>query len=226
MITPPNYQQLHSPLNSIIPTQTNQVKQSKCKSTTILGVTLGILLMIIILLFATHTIGSKSSNTCNNINTTLNIHKLISAYQTYSYLSANVDPLNYLSTQLNYNVHLDPNTYHLSDDDTIEYAWINENTQTYTVKELINKLNTTYVQNIGYEYGHVVDAQKREWLIQHIEGEQFSSSNIFKNNTKSIIPWQNILYFLIESDTFASFVKKVWPDAWTFPMSGKFKKKK
>lgn len=146
------------------------------------------------------------------------LHNLIDAYRDLGYILANTDPLSYakLKGARPPQPRLDYSYYNFTSSDLNTSYDIGEplfgsTSNSMKLQDLITLLNSTYCGNIGFEFGHVVDRAKREWLINRIETMP---------HTPTLVTWQEILNFLVQSDTFASFVKQAWPTAWTFPMSG------
>ncbi|KJE89866.1 hypothetical protein CAOG_01282 [Capsaspora owczarzaki ATCC 30864] len=148
------------------------------------------------------------------------LHQLIGAFRDTGHLAASTDPLQYakaVGTRPASLPQLDYHTYGFTDAD-LDVAFdlgeelFGTSSDTMTLRQLVSNLNQTYCGHIGFEYGHVVDADRRQWLVEQIE--------TLAARVPSTVSWSDMLGFLVEADTFANFVNETWPDDWTFPMSG------
>ncbi|MGC8461574.1 MAG: multifunctional oxoglutarate decarboxylase/oxoglutarate dehydrogenase thiamine pyrophosphate-binding subunit/dihydrolipoyllysine-residue succinyltransferase subunit [Candidatus Dormibacteria bacterium] len=101
----------------------------------------------------------------------LGIHRLLVAYREVGHLKATLDPLHLRPVKRI--SPLDPGTYHLQRGEGIPSA-IRESLPVgakalHTVGDLVDWLESTYCQTIGFEYMHCDDPVLRAWIMERVE---------------------------------------------------------
>ncbi|KAJ8432881.1 hypothetical protein Cgig2_021017 [Carnegiea gigantea] len=101
---------------------------------------------------------------------------LVTAYQVNGHLKAKLDPLGFHQRQVP--EVLKPEFYEFSEDDLDREFFIgvwkmsgflSENRPVQTLRSILNRLEQTYCGSIGYEYMHIHDRDKCNWLRERIE---------------------------------------------------------
>lgn len=101
---------------------------------------------------------------------------LVTAYQVNGHLKAKLDPLGLHQGQVP--KVLKPEFYEFSEDDLDREFFIgvwkmsgflSENRPVQTLRSILNRLEQTYCGSIGYEYMHIHDRDKCNWLRERIE---------------------------------------------------------
>jgi multifunctional 2-oxoglutarate metabolism enzyme len=134
--------------------------------------------------------------------------QLINSYRVRGHLVANVNPL---GTQPGYHPELDPSSYGLSiwDFDRPFLAGavkapsgaIASYMQPYeTLREILDRLRTTYCASIGAEYMHIQDPEQKQWLQDRMEATQ----NRWPLETELRL---RILHRLIQAEEFEHFLQ-------------------
>ena len=144
---------------------------------------------------------------------------LVRAYQISGHQAANLDPLGL--TKLEQRPELDPAFYGFTDDDLDreffigiwnQEGFLSEKRPVRTLREILNRLRETYCGTIGYEYMHIPDREKCNWIRSRIETpelEQFSQEKKL-----------NILDRLTWSERFESFLNSKYSAAKRFGLEG------
>lgn len=96
---------------------------------------------------------------------------MINAYRVRGHLLASTNPLGHISY---YYPELDPSYYNFNiwDLERIFHAddsWKNNN---LPLREIIELLRDTYCGSTGYEFMHIQDTQKKEWVKSYLENKQ------------------------------------------------------
>ena len=96
---------------------------------------------------------------------------LVEAYRRYGHQLATLDPLGLAKSQLT--ISLQPATHGLESVDftktvTLQSPLLGRNRMTVT--ELLQSLQAVYCQSVGVEVMHISDPQRRDWLVQRLEG--------------------------------------------------------
>lgn len=125
------------------------------------------------------------------------VELMINAYRVRGHLLASTNPLGYASF---YYPELDPAYYGFTiwDLDRIFHAedlWERNN---LPLREIIERLRDTYCGSIGYEFMHIQDPEKKDWVKRRLELQGFPE---FTNEEKV-----RFLRKLIEAEEFENFL--------------------
>lgn len=101
----------------------------------------------------------------------LQVLSLIKAYRTRGHMEANVDPLDEFEEKP---ATLDIEDFNLTEADlnTEFKAGEEMDLQNATLRQIIDQLRHIYCGNIGFEYHHIADRDKRRWLRERIESSR------------------------------------------------------
>jgi len=140
------------------------------------------------------------------------VERLITAYRMRGHLTARLDPLRFVQSDL---PELDPATHGLSAADLdldVSTVFIG-GPQHQSLRELIERLRTTYCRYIGIQYSHVDDPAIHDWLSNQME----RSEN--RVDISRRVQWR-ILSRLTEAVLFEEFVRKKYVAAKSFSLEG------
>lgn len=144
---------------------------------------------------------------------------LVRAYQVNGHMKAKLDPL--ALEQREIPEDLDPALYGFTDADLDREfflgvwrmaGFLSENRPVQTLREILNRLEQAYCGSIGYEYMHIADRDKCNWLRERIE--------TIKPRGYSQERSEVILDRLIWSSQFENFLAKKWPAQKRFGLEG------
>ncbi|KAK9741391.1 hypothetical protein RND81_03G102100 [Saponaria officinalis] len=144
---------------------------------------------------------------------------LVRAYQVNGHLKAKLDPLN-LDQRWVPEV-LTTNFYGFSDSDLDREFYIgvwkmsgflSENRPVQTLRSILDRLEQTYCQSIGYEYMHISGSEKCNWLRERIEIQ--SPIEYSKERCKVMLDR------LTWSTQFENFLAQKWSTARRFGLEG------
>ncbi|KAL0903431.1 hypothetical protein M5K25_027810 [Dendrobium thyrsiflorum] len=144
---------------------------------------------------------------------------LVRAYQVNGHMKANLDPL-WLEQRV-IPEDLDPALYGFTEADLDREfflgvwrmaGFLSENRPVQTLREILNRLEQAYCGTIGYEYMHIADREKCNWLRERIE--------TVKPRGYSLERSEVILDRLIWSSQFENFLAKKWPAQKRFGLEG------
>jgi 2-oxoglutarate dehydrogenase E1 component len=110
---------------------------------------------------------------------------LIRVYRMRGHLLANLDPLGLAPTP--YHAELDPKTYGFVDADYDRPIFV-DGTLGYreaSLRQILDKLRSTYCSTIGVEYMHIQDREQTDWLKRRFERED--SEPLFNKGAKKFI---------------------------------------
>eukprot|EP00899_Mesostigma_viride_P002605 jgi/Mesvir1/12345/Mv00529-RA.3 len=111
---------------------------------------------------------------------------LVRAYQVNGHSIANLDPLGIAEKR--YPVELDPALYGFTESDLDKEfflgSWrmkgfLSENKPVRTLRSILDRLHATYCSSIGFEYMHIPDRERCNWLrerIEDLEQRRYSSA--------------------------------------------------
>jgi len=138
----------------------------------------------------------------------LKLQNLISAYQQYGHLSANLDPLALAPRQ---NVaELQIANHQILQQNLTEK--VNFDNQNISLQQAIANLQASYCQNIGAEFAYIKSATQKNWLAQHLQN---LPTQIFSKTQKA-----TILEQIIHAERFEQFLHKRFPGAKRFSIEG------
>lgn len=124
--------------------------------------------------------------------------KIVERYRTHGHLQAHINPLEDAPASV---AELSPQALGITAADLLKpcQGVGFSNGTSLTLKELISKLQATYCQHIGYEFMHIQDLDKREWLRQKIESLQNNSGYTAQKK-------KEILKQVIHAEVFEDFL--------------------
>ncbi|XP_020582994.1 2-oxoglutarate dehydrogenase, mitochondrial-like [Phalaenopsis equestris] len=144
---------------------------------------------------------------------------LVRAYQVYGHMKANLDPLGLEQREIPEDI--DPALYGFTEADLDREfflgvwrmaGFLSENRPVQTLRAILNRLEQAYCGTIGYEYMHIADREKCNWLRERIE--------TIKPRGYSQERSEVILDRLIWSSQFENFLAKKWPAQKRFGLEG------
>ncbi|KAM7258056.1 hypothetical protein ACFE04_013797 [Oxalis oulophora] len=144
---------------------------------------------------------------------------LVRAYQVNGHMKAKLDPLELEARQIPDD--LDPNFHGFTDADLDREFFIgvwrmagflSENRPVQTLRSILTRLEQAYCGTIGYEYMHIADREKCNWLRDKIETPTPPQYN--KERKKVILDR------LIWSTQFENFLATKWTTAKRFGLEG------
>ncbi|KAL1535125.1 oxoglutarate dehydrogenase (succinyl-transferring) [Salvia divinorum] len=144
---------------------------------------------------------------------------LVRAYQVYGHLKAKIDPLGLEERSIPDD--LDPALYGFSEADLDREFFIgvwrmagflSENRPVQTLRAILKRLEQAYCGSIGYEYMHIADREKCNWLRDKIETP---TSTKYNRQRREVI-----LDRLIWSTQFENFLAAKWTAAKRFGLEG------
>lgn len=119
---------------------------------------------------------APSEVTSDLIQESMRLLLLVRAYQTAGHEMATLDPLGMGKKSVN--VSLDPELYGFTEKDLDREFFLGtwrmkgflaEDQPYWTLRDILSRLRETYCGNIGYEYMHIMDREKCNWLREQIE---------------------------------------------------------
>ena len=124
--------------------------------------------------------------------------QLVRAYRVIGHLEANLDPLGLERRQ--YHPQLQPSFYGFQPEDMERPVFTDGvmGLESSTPRQIVQLLRRTYCGTIGYEFMHINDPERKDWLQRRIEGPDKGVS--FTPEGKKAI-----LNKLIEAETFERF---------------------
>ena len=144
---------------------------------------------------------------------------LVRAYQILGHYAADLDPLG--MTEVTERPELDPATYGFTEADLDreffigiwnQEGFLSEERPVRSLREILTRLRETYCGTIGYEYMHIPDREKCNWIRARIETpdiEEFSQAK--KLNVLDRLTW---------SERFESFLNNKFTAAKRFGLEG------
>jgi len=147
--------------------------------------------------------------------------QLINAYRTRGHFLANTNPL---GSDPGYHPDLDPTSYGLSIWDldrpflsgavkAPSGAIAHYNQPFETLREILERLRTTYSSSIGVEYMHIQEPAQKQWLQEHMEATM--NSWALEDVTR-----QRILHRLIQAEEFEHFLQNRFVGQKRFGLEG------
>ncbi|KAL2896987.1 2-oxoglutarate dehydrogenase mitochondrial [Bienertia sinuspersici] len=144
---------------------------------------------------------------------------LVRAYQVNGHLKAKLDPLNLDNRQVP--VALNPDFYGFTESDLDRdffigvwksSGFLSENRPVKTLRSILDRLEETYCGSIGYEYMHINDREKCNWLQERIETP--TPVEYSKDRCKVMLDR------LVWSTEFENFLANKWSTAKRFGLEG------
>ncbi|KAG5533341.1 hypothetical protein RHGRI_027516 [Rhododendron griersonianum] len=144
---------------------------------------------------------------------------LVRAYQVYGHMKAKLDPLNLEQREIPDD--LDPALYGFTEADLDREFFIgvwrmsgflSENRPVQTLRAILTRLEQAYCGTIGYEYMHIADREKCNWLRDKIETPTPMQYNRQRREV--------MLDRLIWSSQFENFLAVKWTAAKRFGLEG------
>ncbi|KAL1323089.1 hypothetical protein HN51_068117 [Arachis hypogaea] len=126
-----------------------------------------------------HDTSRISQVSTKQIQESMSLMLLVRAYQMYGHMIAKLDPLELGQRQIPQ--ELDPANYGFTESDLDREfflgAWkisgiLSENQPVRTLRSILTRLEKAYCGTIGYEYMHIADTEKCNWLRDRIESEE------------------------------------------------------
>lgn len=144
---------------------------------------------------------------------------LVRAYQVNGHFAATLDPLGLDARPKN--LELDPASYGFTEADLDREfflgtwsmsGFLSENRPIRTLREILNRLQETYCGNIGFEYMHIPDRDRCNWLRERIETPELEPFTVQKKlHTLDRLAW---------SDMFETFLANKYTAAKRFGLEG------
>ncbi len=143
------------------------------------------------------------------------LNEIIQAYRAYGHLQARIDPLSRLNLRRQVEVNLDPEAFGFtaSHMDKLFASESMHLSTPLTLREFVRRLELTYCGPIGFEFMHIADRIKRDWLRERIE--QIEDRSKFTREEQV-----RILSRLIDAQTFEQFIRKKFLGAKSFSLEG------
>lgn len=144
---------------------------------------------------------------------------LVRAYQVIGHMKAKIDPLNMDHQELP--SELDPSLYGFNESDLDREfflgvwqmsGFMSENRPVQTLRSILTRLEQAYCGSIGFEYMHISDREKCNWLRDKIETP---SATQFNRERREVI-----LDRLAWSTLFENFLATKWTSAKRFGLEG------
>jgi 2-oxoglutarate dehydrogenase E1 component len=138
---------------------------------------------------------------------------LIRSYRVRGHLIARFDPLGIEGN--NYHPELDPKSYGFTDDDMDRPIFIDFvlGLETATLREIVEKVQSTYCRHIGVEFMHIQEPEEKSWIQRRIESTENESAFTVKGKIA-------ILERLTEAEGFEQFLDKKYTGTKRFGLEG------
>ena len=138
---------------------------------------------------------------------------MIRAYRVRGHLKANLDPLNLIKKEST--PELDFESYGFEKKDLGKKIFLDDvlGLKYATLSEILEILNRTYCNNIGYEFMHITDPDEKSWVQQRIEGRD-NEIQFTENGKKAI------LNKIIEAEGFEKYLAKKFVGTKRFGLDG------
>jgi multifunctional 2-oxoglutarate metabolism enzyme len=138
--------------------------------------------------------------------------QLINMFRVRGHLLSNLDPLN---PKAQYHKELDPTFYGFTVWD-YDREFITDGLggyRTAKLRDILEMLHQTYCENIGVEYRHIQDPEEKLWLQNNMESVR--NTPVYNSHIK-----RNILYKLIQAETFEKYIDKKYLGHKRFSLEG------
>ncbi|KAF8071292.1 ogdh [Scenedesmus sp. PABB004] len=162
---------------------------------------------------------SAAAVSSQTIQESMRLVLLVRAYQVNGHFAATLDPLGLDKRPPN--PELDPASYGFTDADLDREfflgtwsmsGFLNEDRPIRTLREILTRLRETYCGTIGYEYMHIPDRDRCNWLRERIETPELEPFTLQKKlHTLDRLAW---------SDMFETFLANKYTAAKRFGLEG------
>lgn len=162
----------------------------------------------------TKTLPSASENlTPYQTQNLIRLLTLVRSYRVRGHLNADLDPLK--QEKINYHPDLDPTVYGFSQEDLSKPIYVPGllGFETASPNEILERLQSIYASNIGFEFMHIQDLDKRNWLQAEIESGRFQASLPHDDKLK-------IYKELLEAESFERFLHVKYVGTKRFGLEG------
>lgn len=138
---------------------------------------------------------------------------LIRSYRVRGHLIARFDPLGIEGND--YHPELDPKSYGFTDADMDRPIFIDFvlGLETASLREIVEKVQSTYCRHIGVEFMHIQEPEEKAWIQRRIESTENQSAFTVKGK-------QAILERLTEAEGFEQFLDKKYTGTKRFGLEG------
>lgn len=138
---------------------------------------------------------------------------MIRTFRVRGHLIANLDPLG-LERRIRH-PEVDPATYHFGPDDYDRPIFINNvlGFEWATVREILERLRSTYCETVGVEFMHIQDPDQKAWIQERVENTKVNE-RVTDDQRKLIL--QN----LIHADSFEHFLRAKFAGEKRFGLEG------
>ena len=143
---------------------------------------------------------------------------LVRAYRAMGHLVADLDPLGLAN--IDYLPDLDPATYGFTEADMDRPIFLDNvlGLESATLRQIIEIVKRNYCGQIGIEFLHIQDGDRKQWLQQHMEGSP-KITGVGTPIQDKILQTQ-ILQDLAAAETFEQFLHVKYPAAKRFGLDG------
>ena len=138
---------------------------------------------------------------------------MIRAYRVRGHLAANLDPLGLVKQEPH--PELDPANYGFTAEDWDRPIRLMNSLGFHeaTLRQIIDRLHSTYCGTIGIEFMHIQDPEQKTWLQERIEGSE-NHTNFTDRGKKSIYER------LVDAESFERFFDRKYTGAKRFGLEG------
>lgn len=138
---------------------------------------------------------------------------MIRAFRVRGHLIANLDPLGL--ERRNGHPEVDPASYNFGPDDYDRPIFINNvlGFEWATLREILERLRTTYCDTVGVEFMHIQDPDQKSWIQEWVENT--SPAERVTNDQR-----KKVLRDLIHADAFEHFLHVKYPGEKRFGLEG------
>ena len=161
---------------------------------------------------------TKSANTNSvskeEIELSLKVAGLLSAYRAYGHMGVNLDPLGL--NPPSYHAELDHKSHGLADEDLDKEVFLPEGfgSGKAKIRDFIAYLRATYSGRVGAEFMHIESAEERAWLQERIEASASKVSSLAKDERLSV------LTDMIHAEMFENYLHTKFPGTKRFSIEG------
>lgn len=138
---------------------------------------------------------------------------MIRTFRVRGHLIANLDPLGL--ERRNAHPEVDPASYNFGPDDYDRPIFINNvlGFEWATLREILERLRTTYCDTVGVEFMHIQDPDQKSWIQERVENTNLAERVTDEQRKK-------ILRDLIHADAFEHFLHVKYPGEKRFGLEG------